>query len=183
MVCDFFYSARDSLTSRRLILQLLLLQILSQMPSVFDHIVDIYRNEVIRDEETDSEPWSDKSLSTALLKLNSNLYAYQVILVTLDDLDESEESSDDRDNVSQSRDLSFFGNLAAHFKSAISSRHDPGIARVLQQSSKIILELENLPDVVHAVEKGINDLWRTVSSEHTIPEARETAGPGELTVI
>ena len=163
MVCDWFFSVRDGLTSHHLMLRDMLRQMLSKDASLFEHIVHIYRRAKAKRKADDE--WSSPDLEESLTILVKILSNHTTVLWIIDGLDESDiEASGD---VEPSRDylLQCLERLSINFKVLILSRLNLSIAQRLTRSPKIKLEDENGADVQRVVDEGLRSLFKSLDGD------------------
>lgn len=172
MICDWFFSARDGLTSHHLMLRDMLRQMFSRDASLLEHVVHIYRR--AKAERKADDEWSSSDLEESLTILVKILSNHTTVLWITDGLDESDnEASGD---VEPSRDylLQCLERLSMNFKVLILSRLDLSIEQRLTRSSKIKLEDENGSDVQRVVDEGLRSLFKSLDGDTSkdIPDTR-----------
>ena len=160
IICDWFFSARDGLTSHHLMLRAILLQILSRDATLFQHVVHIYRRTKVGRKADDE--WSSLDLEESLTMIAKVLHDHMTILWVIDGLDESDNEASGDAEPSRDHILSFLERLSMSLKILVLSRFDFSIEQRLTRSQKIKLEDENGPDVERAVDEGLRVLFRSL---------------------
>ena len=158
MICDWFFSARDGLTSHHLMLRDMLRQMLSRDVSLFEHVVHIYRR--AKTERKADDEWSSPDLEESLTVLVNVVSNHTTVLWIIDGLDESDSESSEEVEPSRDYMLQCLERLSVNFKVLILSRLDLSIEKRLTRSFKIKLEDENSTDVQRVVDEGLRSLFK-----------------------
>ena len=178
ILCDWFYSARDGLTSHRLMLRGIVLQVLEKEPLLFGSIVHHYRGLTNGDKMVE---WNCTTLETCIFEFAVAEKTPRTIFCIVDGMDESDVDASDDSELSRSSALSLLERLTIKFKIIVLSRYHPTIEKRLRQSFKIILEDENLPDVEKAIDQGLASLFQVINSDGSMEQSgfspREAASP------
>ena len=168
--CSWFYSARDGLVSHQMMLRSILLQILHQQPSIFDHVKFHLRQS--KDQNGDYD-WTVSLLQETLVLIANHLQDGSFVLCVIDGLDESDLAPQISGGMSRDDAFHLLERLAKKFRILILSRYHSSIERRLRNGHQIVLDHENLTDVQQAVKEGLSSLLKTISSDELVVEGNQ----------
>ena len=171
IVCAWFYSESEDLSSHLLMLRAVLYQILDQEQDYFHYLTGIYRK-VNPFTALEGSAWSIARLLQVLERIVLDPDRVRPIFCVLDGLDESKlEVRNTPDCLLDILEL--FCSLtrtSKGFRAILLSRDHPDIDRKLKSFERIVMQEVNEPDVVAVMENGISSLLNTLRSDESSDE-------------
>ncbi|MCJ1306785.1 hypothetical protein MMC25_000428 [Agyrium rufum] len=178
IICPWYYSERDSLTSHLLMLRSLLHQIVVQDVTSFTHCVRFYRK-VNPFLAATGDLWDVENLESVLRRISFDQERKRPLLCILDGLDESEkQASNTQHNLPAILEfLCGLTRFSSGVKILVLSRADPIIEHKLKKYDGIAMHQENHVDVAMVIDAGIRalrDKLRADDSDETEEEDNDS---------
>ncbi|KAL6412250.1 putative kinesin [Ilyonectria robusta] len=170
LIAAWFYSARDNLVLHQQMFSALMKQLLSQEPSLFEYVKDVYRSLLQRYMTYREISWPVASLERGMESMLPNLAKKGAsCLFIVDGLDESN-SADAGQDCSRADALDFLVHLTTQglpLKIIFLSRFSNDINRCLRNQHYISMHDVNRPDIVFLIERGVEDLSRKLDGDES----------------